>query len=125
MDTLPGLAFERKIGYSFIGLLVGDLAMLVLFSLITQSWNQPPGYFFGTFPFYVTCSLFGWVAVGVPALLFINTEFVATLKALWIVLSGILLGAAALLIIFIIYGRLPVAHFSGFLYCWAFAALVS
>jgi hypothetical protein len=123
--SLPGIGLDRKIAYSFIGLIAGDVAMLILFSLVTQAWEQPPSHFLGSFPFYVSCSLFGWVAIGIPAILLTNTDYVARLNWLRIVIVGILLGAAALIVIFIIFGHLPVAHFRGFLYCWIFASLAA
>jgi hypothetical protein len=121
----PGLGFERKITFSLIGLIAGNIAMLFAFSLLTQAWQKTPGHVLSTFPFYVTSSLFGWVAVGLPAVLLTNTEFVARLNWLRLLLIGILLGLAALVIIFIVYGPAAIAQLGGFLYCWGFAALAA
>jgi hypothetical protein len=120
-----GLGSERKISYSFVGLLVGDVVMLVVFSIMTQAWQQSPTQMMAIFPFYITCSLFGWVVIGIPAVLLANTEFVAGLKWLSTLVVGILLGLAALGIIFIFYGHLPIPGTQGFLYCWGFSALVA
>lgn len=130
MDPLlPGIGFERKIAYSFLGLIVGDAVMLLVYSLVTQAWQQAPGQMpvhpLNVFPLYITCSLFAWVAVGLPAVLLANTDFAAGLKWYSTVLSGIVLALAALVILFIIYGHLPSLGLGGFFYCWGYAALVS
>jgi hypothetical protein len=120
-----GLGSERKISYSFVGLLVGDIVMLIVFSIMTQAWQQSSSHVLAIFPFCVSCSLFGWVAIGIPAVLFTNTDFVAGLKWPSTVFFGVLLGLAVLGIIVIIYGRLPVPGKDGFFYCWGFSALVA
>jgi hypothetical protein len=126
MDPLEiGLGPQRKIGYSFIGLLVGDLVMLILFSMLNNAWEQPPSILLRTFSFYMNCSLFGWVAIGIPAVLLINTNFVSKLRWFLVPPFGIALGTIAMLLIFLIIGHLPPGQTGGFAYYWMFAALVS
>lgn len=126
MDTLQiGLGFERRIGYSILGLFAGDIAMLLLLSLITKSWQQDPSYFLRAFTFCVNCSLVGWVAIGIPSVVLINTNFVAKLNRWLVPLIGVSLGSVALLMIYLIIGHLPAGQLGGLAYYWMFAAVVS
>lgn len=126
MDPLEiGIGPQSKIGYSFLGLLAGDLAMLILFSLINSAWEQEPAHLLRAFSFYMNCSLFGWVAIGIPAVLLINTKFVTGLRWFLVPPVGIALGTIAMLLIFLIIGHLPPGQTGGFAYYWMFAALVS
>lgn len=126
MNTAAGtLGFNRKVNYSIIGLFAGDFVMLILFSLISKSWEQPSSYFLRAVSFSFGCSLFGWVAIGIPAVFLINTAFLAKLRWFREILIGVLLGPAALLIIFMTIGNILPPSPGGFAIFWIFAALVS
>lgn len=117
------LGFRRKISFSLLGLVAGDAAMLILYSLITQPWQQAPSAFIRPLSFSINCSSFGWVVVGIPAVFLINTQFIEKLKWYYVILIGALLGSAALLIILMILGHFPAGQ--PFAFYWMFAVLVS
>lgn len=120
------LGFRRRIIYSAVGLIAGDFLMVILISLISRTSEHPPENLLRTLYFAVDCSLFGWVVVGIPAVMLINTAFVARLRWYFEVLVGTLLGFAALLIVFMVtMGHTLPAKSGGHAYFWVFAALVS
>lgn len=121
------LGLERKVGYSIIGLIAGDVAMLLLFALTMQTWKPGNAPLLATFPFYVTCSLFGWIAVGLPAVLFTNTEFIVRLRWWWMLTLGAFLGSGGLWIVFLIVGRkhLPLGQTFDIGYIWTLAVIVA
>jgi hypothetical protein len=126
MDPMqPSLGFDRRISYSFFGLLAGDVAMLVVVSLITLLWEQNPLQTVGTFPFLMTCSLFAWVVVGIPAVLLTNASFVARSNWLSVIWIGALLGSIALVLTLSIVGHRAAGNLEGVGYYWMLAVLVS
>lgn len=126
METLESsLSFRRRISYSLLGLFAGDVLMLILFSLITQAWQQPISHFTRAMSFSINCSSFSWVVVGVPAVILINTAFVDKLKWYYEVLTGALLGSIALLIIHMMVGHFPPGQPGGAAFYWIFATFVS
>lgn len=102
------LGFERKIGYSFVGLLAGNLAMLAGL-LLTSLFRDYP-YLAklrhamyleprGALRMWVWCAIFsllGWAIVGVPAVLILSGNFVSRLHWLIAAVMGALLGIFAL-----------------------------
>lgn len=126
MDAVAStLGFRRRIGYSIGGVLAGDFLLLILVSLITKAWDHPDSHFW-SLPFFILyCSLFGWMVVGIPAMLLINTAAVARLKWYLEVTVGALLGFVAMMVIFAIFGEHLPTHSWSWAYFWIFAALVS
>ena len=98
------LGFERKIGYSFVGLLAGDAALFAYFFLGIRPWEHGGWGALGFFPVYAFFSLLGWIVVGIPAVLFISMEFIAELSWLPLVLIGAALGVFAQFLIFLLLG---------------------
>src|SRR5271170_628995 len=83
------LGFERKIGYSFLGLLAGNVASLVvlllisalpllgLFPEIKKIWNLDIRLALGWSVSIWIVSMLGWVVVGLPVVLLLRAEIAA------------------------------------------------
>lgn len=102
------LGFERKIGYSFLGLLAGNLAMLagLLFislfrdypflAKLRPAWYLTPEESLSTFLLFGTFSLFGWIIVGLPVVLLLPAGVASRLHWSLAVLIGAILGVLVL-----------------------------
>lgn len=103
------IGFERKIGYSFLGLLAGNAAslsaLLVLAILrsfdpirglsgLTPLWALGMSTVFGFF------SLAGWAVVGLPVMFLLPAKFAVRTHWLVAALIGAILGALSLYLIF-------------------------
>jgi hypothetical protein len=96
--------YLHRIGYSFAGLLAGDAALFAYFCLFARAWEPNHLQVLEIFPFYVAFSFLGWIAVGMPAVLLIRSEFIARLYWLPMLLIGVVLGAFAQFLIFLLLG---------------------
>jgi hypothetical protein len=92
----------RKIGYSFLGLLTGDVALLAYFVWITRAWEHNHLQSLDIFLLYVIFTFPGWVVVGIPAVLLISPQTIRTLRWLSLLIIGAALGAFAQLLIFLL-----------------------
>src|SRR6185312_12334417 len=59
----------RKIGYSFVGLLAGDGALLAYVTWSTRDLERNPWQLLKIFCLYAIFTVLGWIVVGVPAVL--------------------------------------------------------
>lgn len=94
----------RKIGYSLLGVLVADGALLAYSLLINKVWETKNFGVFEIFPFYLAFSLFGWILVGIPFVLLIQSALIIRLHWLFVVLIGLALGALAQFLILLGFG---------------------
>lgn len=106
------LGFERKIGYSFVGLLAGNLASLILllcvalvlrvnsFEHIRKVWGLGIGQALGWSVVIWIYSMPAWVVVGLPLVLLLRTETAARIYWPIAALIGTVLGVFAMLLIF-------------------------
>jgi hypothetical protein len=109
----------QKIGYSFVGLLAGNVAMLGgLFLMAAYSFLLSQGANGGgskivmdwtNMPVLsvldVIYSCVGWVIIGLPAVLLMPGQFMERIRGPWTILFGATLGPLALLLIFISMGH--------------------
>ena len=125
-----------RVGYSFLGLLAGDAALLFLglFNALRASLLQHGKLmslmFRSALEWFipvVIVSIVGWLVIGVPAVLMISTGRI--LRTSWwpILMLGALLGPLALLVIFLLLSRgMPSGQtFSHTGFLWACASLIS
>jgi hypothetical protein len=109
-----GIGFERKIGYSFLGLMAGNVASTVLLLLIAvlprlgvfagigQFWKLDIGEALG-FAFVVWIfSMAGWVVVGLPVVFLLRAEIAADFYWITAALTGVVLGAFAMALIYVV-----------------------
>jgi hypothetical protein len=108
------LGFGRKIGYSFVALMAGNVAstaVLLLFALLSQvdglgaigkvfhmGIGQALTFSLAIWPF----SMVGWVVVGLPVVLSLRTEIAADLYWITAALIGAILGAFAMALIYVL-----------------------
>jgi hypothetical protein len=102
------LGFERKIGYSFLGLLAGNAVVLAGLLFIAFFRDYPflaklrhpfylnPKQALFTFLWFAIFSVVGWVIVGIPAVLLMPANLVSRLHWLLAVPIGAVLGVFAL-----------------------------
>ena len=125
-----------RVGYSFLGLLAGDAALLllVLFNALRASLLQHGRLMalllrsaLEWFGLVAIVSIVGWMMVGVPAVLTLSTGRI--LKTAWwqLLLVGALLGPIALLIVFLLLsrGQLSRETFVSTGFFWACASVIS
>lgn len=107
------IGFERKIGYSFVGLMVGNavsLTMLMTMSVLARI-NAPAGIrefwtagirgaLWLSLAIWVT-SMLGWVFIGLPAVLSLRTSIVGKLSWITSGLIGAVLGLCTMLLFFL------------------------
>jgi hypothetical protein len=120
------IGFERKIGYSFLGLMAGNavsftglLTMSVLARMnapagIREFWTEGISGTLGlSLAIWVT-SMLGWVLVGLPVVLSIPTRIVGKLSWITSGLIGAALGLCAMLLFFLAVngGKLDKALYS-------------
>jgi hypothetical protein len=130
MNTPPySVGFRRKIGYSFVGLLAGNLALLMYLLLTTRAWELKSMGILEMFPFYVGFSILGWLVVGIPAVLLLRLKLVTRLHWLLVVVIGAALGALAQFLIFLVLGLRQnlnlTGHWNEVWWYFALAGLVS
>lgn len=122
-----------RVGYSFIGLLAGNGALLLLLLLNAfRLWlhGQMKMQFLaalGDFIPIAIVSIVGWLAIGIPAVLILSPQR-ALQSPLWLLLTvGALLGPVALFVIFLLLSRgLAAAEtFTNTRLLWACASLIS
>lgn len=135
------IGVAQKIGYSFLGLLAGNAAMLlyVVNTVIRQrvSFSLPHGQplpeiwsgILVALLFYTPFSMLGWALVGLPTVLFLKAKFVSRLHWLLAALIGAVLGPLAFLPIFLLLSpyktHLSVADFKGSEPLWICSILAS
>jgi hypothetical protein len=103
-----------RIGSSFVGLLAGNLALLVV-SLgfwVRGRIDLPPnhGPYFGSdlvnmlsiIAVFAVFSVFGWVLIGIPAVLFLSSKRICSLPWAALVPCGAVLGPVSLTLIFLV-----------------------
>lgn len=99
-----------RVGYSYLGLLAGDFAVLILsllnaFHISLLMRGQVKAQLLTAMGWFIPIaivSIVGWILIGIPVGLIVSTRWI--LKAtFWLILSvGALLGPLALLIIFLL-----------------------
>jgi hypothetical protein len=102
------LGFERKIGYSFLGLLAGNLICLAAFSFSTlvarfaapfgplsDSWHARMLQVLGLAIVYGIVSMAAWAVIGLPVVLSLSAKLTAQLHWSLALLIGAVLGAVA------------------------------
>jgi hypothetical protein len=109
----------RRIGYSFVGLLAGNLVLLVVWLgfFVRGRMALPPnrGPLLGSdllnmlsiMAIYAIFSIFGWVLIGIPAVLMLSSRRITALPWTALVPCGAALGPVSLALIFL-FG----SHFS-------------
>ena len=121
--------------YSFIGLLAGDAALLILIflnalrtSLLLHGQLRAQCLTaVGTLIPIAIVSFLGWMVVGAPAVLILTPTRILQTSSWPILILGALLGPVALFVIFLLLSRgMPSAEtFSNTGYVWACASLIS
>ena len=98
------IGWERKIGYSFVGLMAGNAASLLVFLLIAalqrldafvglaRVWRMGIGQAAGMSLLFVIFSLPLWAVVGLPVVLLLRAEITADFYWATAALMGIILG---------------------------------
>lgn len=114
----------RKIGYSFVGPLAGSATLLAYFVLTTRAWEPNHWQPFDIFLLIMTFTLPGWIIIGVPAVLFIDVQFIRILHWLLVLLIGAALGAFALFLISLIFGLVHYINLGGHWGPWYWLAML-
>ena len=92
----------RKIGYSFVGLLAGDGALLACITWSTRDLEHNPWQLLKIFCLYAIFTVLGWIVVGVPAVLLMDIAFIRRIHWPLVLLIGAVLGPLALFLIFLV-----------------------
>jgi hypothetical protein len=113
MNTQPfNMGFERKIGYSFLGLLAGNAASLAAlliiatlqsfptFEIIRRFWWLSLRSALGMSALFALFSLAGWTVIGLPFVLLLPARITIRIHRLAAPLPGALLGILSLFLIF-------------------------
>ena len=127
--------YVLRVGYSYLGLLAGNVALLVLLLLNAfraSLWlhGQMKMLFLAALGYFIPIaivSIVGWLAIGIPAVLIFSPQRVLQFP-LWLLLAiGALLGPVALFVIFLLLSRgLAAAEtFTNTGLLWACASLIS
>ena len=117
------IGFERKIGYSFVGLMAGNVASLVAllliallprldaFAAIKHFWKLDVEGALGLSLATLVVSMLCWVVVGLSLVLLLSTEIAAGLH--WVIAAfiGAVLGVSALLLFLVALFRPDVVDF--------------
>ncbi|HEX5236359.1 MAG TPA: hypothetical protein VFW25_13635 [Silvibacterium sp.] len=125
----------RRVGYSFLGLLAGNIALLI-FSLLYSLRSGTLLYHQSSFPFWSQIKAFpvisifsivGWLIIGVPVVLTLPSDSIARLPKLVLLLIGIALGPLAISLIFVLLsrGQNIAAAVTATRPFWLYAAIVS
>ena len=140
MDTNRALNAPRRLTYAFVGLLGGDVALLLFLlqnafrvraDLLALHMGEPAGQIpeaLEMFVFYAPFSLVGWLLVGLPIAVFFPTRFITRLSWPLRLLAGAVLGPLALLVILVLLGHGHIEFpgtFRGTGSLWAYSILVS
>jgi hypothetical protein len=108
------IGFERKIGYSFVGLMAGNAAstvVLLLFALLARVeglaaigkfWQMEISQALALSFVVWLFSMAGWAVVGLPAVLRLRTEIAADLYWITAALIGAVLGAFAMALLYVV-----------------------
>ena len=111
------IGFERKIGYSFVGLMAGNavsfvllLLMVVLprmgiFAGLARVWNPGTKETPILFLFVWMVSVLGWAFVGLPVILLLRVRLVADFYWATVALIGTVLGMLAMLLFCLLLDR--------------------
>lgn len=117
MSTQPfRLGFERKIGYSFVGLLAGNLVTVAAFTLCLAlnliparaQWLTSPSLHSRLSMAMVCAVCFGiislivWVVIGLPVVLSLSAGFIVRLHWLLASLVGAVFGVVSLELFFMV-----------------------
>ena len=117
MNTRYELGFERKIGYSFVGLLAGNAAsfteLLLIaslqtfsaFSFLERYWYLPGREGLALTVVFAIYSVMSWAVVGIPAVLFLHARHIVRLPWFLSFAIGALLGEISLLAICLLLDR--------------------
>ena len=140
MTTTLAVNPLRRLTYAFVGLLAGDVVLLLFFlqnalrsraELLASHMGEPTRQIplaLQMFAIYASFSFVGWLFVGLPMALFFPVRSIMRLSWTLRLLIGASLGPFALLVIFVLLGRghlsFP-ASFTGTSLLWAYAILVS
>lgn len=115
--TRGDLGFERKIGYSFLGLMTGNVASLVVFLLLAvlqrldafagfrHVWEMTVERAAEMSLLFAIFSLPEWVAVGLPLVLLLRSEVVADFYWATAALIGTVLGVIGMLLFALVLDR--------------------
>lgn len=109
------LGFERKIGYSFVGLLAGNLVAVAVVSICltldlipaSAQWLTSPSLHSRMSMALVVAVCFGiislivWVVIGLPVVLSLSANFIVRLHWLLAALVGAVLGVVSLELFFV------------------------
>jgi hypothetical protein len=130
--------FERKIGYSFVGLLAGNTVLLLYFlssAIKTSVWlrsihmGEPDRVIpnaLEMFKLYGITSMIGWALVGLPFVLLLRANFVARLHWLFAGMIGAALGPLAFLAVsYSITGGRATISFRNSEMLWIISVLIS
>jgi len=107
------IGWERKIGYSFVGLMAGNAVSVVVlfliallpqleaFAEIRKGWNLPLSEALGLSLLIWLVSMGAWVIVGLPVVLLLQAEIVADFYWVTAGLMGAVMGAFAMALIYV------------------------
>lgn len=138
--NLPPLSLTRRLAYSFVGLLAGDIVLLVfllLNALQVTAWlfaarmGEPTHMIPVTLQVFVIYAIFsfvGWLFIGLPTVLLLPVRTITRLSWPLRLLVGAALGPLALLAIFVLLGHGHVdfpASFTGTGALWDYSVVVS
>ena len=111
------IGWERKIGYSFVGLMAGNGANLLLLLLIfvlprlhvfvglARVWNPGPNVAPPVLLYIVMVSVLGWAFIGLPVILLLRAKLVADLHWATAALIGAVLGMIAMFLFVLLFDR--------------------
>lgn len=119
------LGFAQKIGYSFVGLMAGNVVSLLVLVLISalpllhmfpeakKVWNLDIAQAMGLSLAIWIVSMLGWVVVGLPVVLLLRTEIVAEFYWITAALLGAVMGLLTMLLFYLAMnqGRLDASAF--------------
>jgi len=127
--------YVLRVGYSYLGLLAGNVALLVLLLLnafraslwLHGQMKMQLLAALGDFIPIAIVSIVGWVAVGVPAVLLFSSRTIARVSSGILLLIGVPLGPLALLLIFVWlnHGQPGAVSFSRTGVLWESASIIS
>lgn len=142
MDTSRALNPTKRVAYAFVGLLGGNVALLLFLlqnavrlraDLLATHMGEPALQIplaLEMSAIYASFSLVGWLFVGVPIALFFPARSITRLSRPLRVLIGAALGPLALFVIFVLLSRGHInfnnpGTFTGSQSLWIFSILVS
>jgi len=119
------IGWERKIGYSFVGLMAGNVASLAtlliiaslpklhIWSSIGQFWKLNSDQAIGAAVLFGMFSMPAWIIVGLPFVLLIRSDIIAEFYWITAALIGAVLGLVAMFLITLVFtqGHVAVAEF--------------